>query len=439
MFNDVKSKSDHPLIGCWHPQDRKFLDRLNLPQAKTQKRAQARDLILTETVVTHRSNSYRWTSYSRRPAYYARPSRYRERPMTYATMVPTIDELAREGYLEHEKSKPGHRGWQSRFRASGALIKMAESEPFNARHEPIESIVLRDANKKALEYVDNEETNRMRAELAEVNEAIRSSPIDYDGIPGRDGKVLFLPDGRKLTIQNDLHRVFSRGSFDLNGRFYGPTWQNLPKARRCEITIDGEATSESDHSWLHPRLLYAKAGKRLDCDPYDLPHRERRLVKIAFNVLVNADTELSARRAIAEEIGGKGAYNAAWMLIQEIKMKHGPVRDWFGSGAGLGLMLADSEMAGQVQHNLLRRGVLSLPIHDSFIVKAKHEGLLLDEMKQSFDEMATLLGGQMPVTLGYRKSVPQYGYTLAAPRLPPSSAPPSWVAANDNGLLVAPS
>ncbi|HWO38167.1 MAG TPA: hypothetical protein VNO32_56045 [Candidatus Acidoferrum sp.] len=40
---------------------------------------------------------------------------------------------------------------------------------------------------------------------------------------------------------------------------------------------------------------------------YDLPAWDRKLVKVAFNTLVNAYTRIAAIRAIARHIGGKGA------------------------------------------------------------------------------------------------------------------------------------
>jgi hypothetical protein len=53
--------------------------------------------------------------------------------------------------------------------------------------------------------------------------------------------------------QTVLYRVFNNGSFDLGGRFYGPSWQALPKAWRGRIQIDGEAVVELDYGSLHPR------------------------------------------------------------------------------------------------------------------------------------------------------------------------------------------
>ena len=63
--------------------------------------------------------------------------------------------------------------------------------------------------------------------------------------------------GRVLNFNHVcLRRVFSRGSMERGGRFYGGWWQFIPSEFREFITINGLATVEIDFSELHPRLLY---------------------------------------------------------------------------------------------------------------------------------------------------------------------------------------
>lgn len=64
--------------------------------------------------------------------------------------------------------------------------------------------------------------------------------------------------GRVLNFNHVcLTRVFSRGSMERGGRFYGGVWwQFIPSEYREFITINGLATVEIDFSELHPRLLY---------------------------------------------------------------------------------------------------------------------------------------------------------------------------------------
>ena len=72
--------------------------------------------------------------------------------------------------------------------------------------------------------------------------------------------------GKKLNT--DLHRSFSRGSFEFGGRFYSEAYgvQQLTKRLRKEIIIDGEETIELDFKALHPSIIYALKGIELDED-----------------------------------------------------------------------------------------------------------------------------------------------------------------------------
>ena len=106
----------------------------------------------------------------------------------------------------------------------------------------------------------------------------------------------------------------------------------------------------------------------------------RDLVKVGFNTLVNADTPLSAQPAIANEIGGEGAYAKAEALVRDIKAKHPAIAHMFASGAGLALMRRDSEMTEALLLRLTARGVVALPIHDSYVVAEKSKGDLLEGM-----------------------------------------------------------
>lgn len=84
----------------------------------------ARAQIITEAVVVAHADKDSWISYSRREGFYtARTGRYWPTTYTYSTVVPSVDQLAACGLLDHERMPPGHRSWQSRFKASDELIK----------------------------------------------------------------------------------------------------------------------------------------------------------------------------------------------------------------------------------------------------------------------------------------------------------------------------
>jgi hypothetical protein len=283
-------------------------------------------------------------------------------------------------------------------------------EHFDAKliYDPPEIIVLHDRDDKPIEYLDNSETNRMRMNLVTINEALSATTLTYQGNLIRTGEALSVGDIRIIAHQS-LYRIFNRANFECGGRFCGPWWQNVPSETRAEIEINGSRTIEADYSQLHPRLLYAMAAKSLGADAYRIDGWERPLVKQATNTLINADDELSALQSIAQKIGGKGAFARARTLIEQIRDKHRGIADCFGSGEGLRLMKIDSEMAESVQLKLIGRGIISLPVHDSFVVEARHAGALEEIMGEVLELTLRGIGGNSRAPIEFGQKVPQYG------------------------------
>src|SRR5262249_36779809 len=160
------------------------------------------------------------------------------------------------------------------------------------------------------------------------NDALAAAELTYHGRLMRSGDVLDV-EGNRIVVRNALHRVFNRRSFELGGRFYGPWWQNIKSDERCCIRVNGSITVEHDYRQIHPRLLYALAGKPLVGDAYTIEGWDRPLVKEAVNTLINADDERSAMQSIAQSIGGKGALGKAQKLTEQIKAKHSGIADRF--------------------------------------------------------------------------------------------------------------
>jgi hypothetical protein len=305
---------DHPLSCNWRPIDPDAFQILGLPPAKSRTAGAARAQIIAEALVVGRMDRNAWISYSRRRAFYVERARYWPRTYTYDNVVYAVDQLAAHGHLEHKKAAPGQRGWQSCFRASSALINELSHATIAILHVSPETVILRDNEGNLIDYVDTDLTRRLRRNLAIINEGLCAAVIGLQGRTIRPGDLLHAGPVKLGAVHSDLHRTFNRGSFDLGGRMYGGWWQNIPKEFRSNITVNGSATIELDYPRLHPTLLYREAGQRPDGDPYEIPRWDRRLVKVAFNTLMNADSRLTAVKSIAREIGGKGAYAQAEQL-----------------------------------------------------------------------------------------------------------------------------
>jgi hypothetical protein len=410
---DDSSPNDKPLAFHWRSMDESWIDELHLPTASSKAYVRARASIVLKARITARFEPDRWISYSRRKPWYSTRKRYRSTDYSFSTVPPAVDELERLGLIEHDRAPRGRLGLQSRFRAAPALIE-AVALPV-LLYDPGETIRLKDEHGNLIDYRETDATIRMRRSLVMTNEVLRAEQI---GIRGVEGQIAFI-DGRPVNLSQDqLYRVFNGGSFSLGGRMYGVFWQNLPKAARGDLIISGEGTNENDYSQLHPRMLYAKAGAVLKGDAYVLDGWERPLVKRAFNIAINADTEAAAIRAIAQEIGGEGAYAEARRLLEAIRARHRPIDSSFGSGAGLRLQRRDADLAERVTLRLLDQNIVALSVHDSFVVQTRYAPVR-DEIMD--DELQKLLAKLSATT---KKAAPAMPCAGSVPHNGDSRVPP---------------
>jgi hypothetical protein len=403
----------HRLTGHWRPIDPDAYQALGLPPAKSRAAAITRARIIAEAFVVGRADPSAWISYSRRRRFYAERGRYRSPTYTYDKVVPAVDQLAASGLVEHEKAAPGQLGWQSRFRASSKLINQLSGTPIAILHDPHELAVLRDEDGKLVDYRETNQTDRWRRNLGIINEALGGATIGLQGRIIKAGDSLRAGKANLGAVHTSLRRVFNRGSFKLGGRFYGAWWENIPKAFREDITINGSTTIELDYPRLHPTLLYSEAGQRFHGDPYEISGWDRTQVKVAFNTLVNADSRLAAMKSIAIDIGGTGAYGEADRLIQQIEARHQAIASSFGTGAGLRLMRRDSDIAERILLQLVRQSVFVLPIHDSFIIpdNTRNKGELMEAMAAA---LHTFTANNRDSTIVSMQNIPQYGAPSAA-------------------------
>jgi len=120
----------------------------------------------------------------------------------------------------------------------------------------------------------------------------------------------------------------------------------------------------------------------LDGDAYDIDGWQRKLVKIAFNTMLNTSTAQQAQGAIANAIGGQGCYAKAATLMKAIGASHPDIVQFFNTGIGLRLQAVDANMAQAVILELLGKGIVVLPVHD---VAEPYEGDVREAMERAFD------------------------------------------------------
>lgn len=181
-----------------------------------------------------------------------------------------------------------------------------------------------------------------------------------------------LGDDVLPAMQTTMTRIFNNGSYNEGGRFYCQL-QNLPKKQRNNLRFDSEPTIEIDFSGMHPHLLYHLQGDDFRGDPYEIEGFDRDAVKVAFNTLINRDSNKhkgKAAKSLARNLNITMVQ--ATLLENALYRLHQRIAGHFNTGYGLRLQRLDSQIAYDVMMHFfieIKRPVLM--IHDSAIVSVR--------------------------------------------------------------------
>jgi hypothetical protein len=201
-----------------------------------------------------------------------------------------------------------------------------------------------------------------------------------------------------------VRRIFSRGSWELNGRFYGAWWQLIPSTLRRDIYINDTPTVEVDFKGLHVSILSAEQGVELEGDPYTIeglmlpglpPELQRSLVKQLVLTALNAKDRKSAFQSFREgwpaNHYGKGMSNEELgFLLEAFTARHPHLNNLMCADQGIRLMNVDARVAELVHHHFTQQGVPVLSVHDSFIIDYTRVG----ELKRVMAEASAAVVGQ---------------------------------------------
>jgi len=254
---------------------------------------------------------------------------------------------------------------------------------------------------------------RYRGELQAYNRVLADSFID---LPSLEEAMVERTDpyGKVFRQALDHHhhfvrRIFSRGSWELNGRFYGAWWQLVPSAVRRGIYINDTPTVEVDFKGLHVSLLSAEQGVELEGDPYLLRGLVlpgvpavllRALVKQLVLTALNAKDRKSAFQSFREgwpanHYGKTMTNEELTFLLDAFTTQHPHLRDLVCADQGIRLMNVDARIAEMVHRHFTAQGVPVLSVHDSFIIDYTRVG----ELKQVMaDASAAVVGRAMAVS-----------------------------------------
>lgn len=171
-----------------------------------------------------------------------------------------------------------------------------------------------------------------------------------------------------------LVRLF-KGDWSKGGRLYGGFWQELSKAERANLRIDGEEVVELDFRSMQPRILFALKGLPLDFDPYVIPgfSLNRKTGKLAYNRLVNRKGTAANRKCpinfskdFRTHFADQDQFRA---FVAAMEDRLSPVTDCFGKQPWGILQREESELMLSILSQCMAQGVAAYPIHDSLLVR----------------------------------------------------------------------
>lgn len=187
-----------------------------------------------------------------------------------------------------------------------------------------------------------------------------------------------------------LYRCFSDAD-GMGGRIFGSWVQNMPSPLRRYLTINGQETIEMDYRAMQPCMAYSRIGRSLDGDAYLIPGyspRYREAFKALFSKSVGTETPKSTLKSFRGELLNSSDFKArnAAVLSDAFWGHHREIADLNGSSAWKWLQMMESEVALSVIGKLVDQGICVIPIHDSFIVQARHADVLYKAMYDAITE-----------------------------------------------------
>ncbi len=366
--------------------------------------------IVLDLFVANKTDPTMYIAYSRNENDYKVESRYGSYFLSGQIVIQFVDYLKDNDYIEHHLGfNADGRGRLSRMRATDNLINILVEEhevtvPM-IEHNPDEQvIILRDADKKDIEYEDTPEVIQMRENVHLINRNLAKHAILLE-VTDDDLTDLQKRLDRKLNFADKrLRRIFNNESWEQGGRFFGGWWQNVPREYRKFIRINDKDVVECDYSGLHINMLYAMdklpmpKGDVYYLEGYPNDDTFRDFVKRMLLIMVNSDNRDAVRRAIHKAVHYKKSLKLPSEIpstkgkdlnpiLDAFEDKHEPIKKYFCSGVGIDLQNKDSIIAEKVLLKFSEWNLAILPMHDSFIIHHSQEKNLKKAMRKDFKDM----------------------------------------------------
>lgn len=282
--------------------------------------------------------------------------------------------------------------------------------------------------RKIIEYHDTTNTEIIRRDLSAYNDLLKQTYVDIFSLE-EPYVVREKKDGTAQRLKIDqskkfVRRIFSRDSWECNGRFYGGFWQQIGSDYRKDILINDTPSVEVDYKGLHAAILSAEKGIPTEGDRYDLGstvcprldrQQQRKVVKLLVLAGINAKDRKSAFGAFRQAqregtIEKKLTNEELGQLLDSFVAQHPYLEDGICSDQGIRLMYVDSQITSLIINKFVELQKPILSVHDSYIVGTRDVELLRDCMAEASTQIVGM-------DLAAEQEIPSYQNIMAARHL----------------------
>jgi hypothetical protein len=202
---------------------------------------------------------------------------------------------------------------------------------------------------------DTEEVRRLRSEMDAINGWLRAADLRWCGEGVDVGR-------RHLT------RIFNDGSMEHGGRLYHGFWMDLKRSDRLQqLRIDGHRIASLDFAQLALTLAYGMVGSPPPKgDLYTVLGFPREGVKRVTNAVLASEKPLTRFPAGTRSFfSTKERFHG---VLDAISRRHPLLVPLFGSASALRFQYLESRVIIESLLQLMGKGVVALPVHDSLLV-----------------------------------------------------------------------
>jgi hypothetical protein len=381
------------------------------------------EILILDLHACNLSDPSRWIQFSLNDTTYRKGSNFAQLSIK-RTIIDRLKNLEELGYVDLIKGVNfTNVRYQSRIKATPKLILMmnnsrsprssiSRTKPATVPKDDedrvlvMDAVILRNSDKENIMYQKTQEIDEMRQLLESYNSLLNSTFIDIN-LTGYSGREYRLDLNRKR-----VYRIFNNctdGEISQEGgRYYGSSWQGVPKEIRKRIVFNMDPCIEYDLKAIHPTLLYAMEGidyfKSVGKDPYHVPGvdnspKYRSLFKLILLVSLNAGSKDKAAGGVMKQVREEPEQYPPKLkkrmivsLIGQFASQHAPIQKYFFTGVGIRLQYIDSQIATRVIELLTEKQIPIISIHDSWLAPKGAEGKLVSVIEQAFNETMEEMG-----------------------------------------------